>query len=86
MLRRVDSIRPEAQSGIRRQNVFDFDAFADLTDSFNTAIHGGASLAASALAVSTVFDLASARSKPDQDPELKAPKAALKMSLLGMMM
>lgn len=71
--------------------MFDFDAFADLTGSFNTAIGQnalvtGASLAATGMAVSTIFDLASSKPQPKQDPELKLPKAMLKMSLLGMMM
>lgn len=66
--------------------MFDFDAFADLTGSFNTAIGAGASLAATGMAVSTIFDLASSKPQPKQDPELKLPKAMLKMSLLGMMM
>lgn len=66
--------------------MFDFDAFADMTGSFNNAVAGGASLAATGMAVSTIFGLASDSRKPGEDPELKAPKAALKMSLLGMMM
>ncbi len=66
--------------------MFDFDAFADMTGSFNNAVAGGASLAATGMAVSTLFDLASSRTRPGEDPELKAPKAVLKMSLLGMLM
>lgn len=65
--------------------MFDFDAFADLTGSFNTAIHGGASLLATGMAVSTIFDLASAPKK-NEDPELKPLKAVAKLSLLGMLM
>lgn len=66
--------------------MFDFDAFADMTGSFNTAVKGGASLAATGMAVGEIFDLASSRKKPGQDPDLKLPKAILKMGLLGMLM
>lgn len=66
--------------------MFDFDAFADLTGSFNDAIHAGASLAAAGMAVSTIFGLASSRKKPREDAALKLPRAALKMSLLGMVL
>jgi hypothetical protein len=65
--------------------MFDFDAFDDLTGSFNHAIHAGASLAATGMAVGTIFGLASAPKK-DEDPELKPLKAAAKLSLLGMVM
>lgn len=65
--------------------MFDFDAFADLTGSFNDAIHAGASLAATGMAVSTVFGLASDRRKPNEDQDLKIPKAVAKLSLLGML-
>jgi hypothetical protein len=64
--------------------MFDFDAFADLTASFNTAISGGASIAANAMAVSTIFSLASAPQR-GEDPELKVLKPALKMPLLAML-
>lgn len=63
--------------------MFDFDAFTDLTDSFNDALHAGASLVATGVAVSTVFGLASAPRKPDEDRDLKIPKAVAKLSLLG---
>ncbi|MEZ0259381.1 MAG: hypothetical protein ACAH80_00125 [Alphaproteobacteria bacterium] len=65
--------------------MFDFDAFADMTASFNTAVHGGAGIAANAMAVSTIFSMASAPQR-NEDPELKVLKPALKMSLLGMML
>lgn len=54
-----------------------------MTASFNTAVHGGASIAANAMAVSAIFDIASAP-KRNEDPEIKVLKPALKMSLLGM--
>lgn len=65
--------------------MFDFDAFADMTASFNTAVHGGAGIAANAMAVSTIFGMAAAQQR-DEAPEAKVLKPALKMSLLGMML
>lgn len=66
--------------------MFDFDAFADLTGSFNNALHAGASLAATGMAVSAVFGLASTQKKPHEDAELKPLRAVAKLSLLGMVL
>lgn len=66
--------------------MFDFDAFSDLTGSFNDALHTGASLAATGMAVSTVFGLASTQEKPHEDPELKPLRAVAKLSLFGMVL
>lgn len=63
--------------------MFDFDAFADLTGSFNDAIHAGASLVATGAAVSAVFGLADGQRRPNEDPDLKAPRAVARLALLG---
>jgi hypothetical protein len=65
--------------------MFDFDAFADLTASFNGAMNGFAHTAALGMSVATVFSLASDRA-PKKDGVEHAMKSVAKLSLLGMML
>ena len=60
-----------------------FDNFADLTDSFNSAIGAGASVAALGVTVGTIFSLAD--DKKNRDDEMAPMKAIAKMSLMGML-
>jgi len=61
-----------------------FDGFADLTDSFNTAIIAGAQTAALGVTTAALFSLTD--DKKNKEDDLAPLKAVAKMSLMGMIL
>ena len=61
-----------------------FSDVTDLTASFTAATTSFAGLAGETMALGAVFDLASDRKDPTQDPDLKPLKSVAKMFLAGM--
>jgi hypothetical protein len=68
--------------GKQEKPMFDFDAFADLTGSFNTAVTSLSGLAAAGVTAATVFSLADGKKNDGVEQPMKA---VAKMSLMGML-